>query len=74
MRDRKEKAEFEDNDAYDREVKKEIENFCMVTVNKAEQIAKGGRPKGRTKRTINRYKKVYHTFETLRKNILQKQK
>ena len=73
MNMRWEDGEFEDIDAYNREVKKEIENL-YGNHNKAEHIANGGRPKGRTKRTIKRYKKVYHTFETLRKKYTSRKK
>ena len=38
--------------------------YKKVTEKKSKSL--GGRPKGFTKRTINRYKKVYHQFVTLK--------
>ena len=39
-----------------------------------ETINKGGRPRGYTKRTINRYKKVYKVYTFLRKKYSSKTK
>ena len=39
-----------------------------------KKVNQGGRPKGRTKRTINRYKKVFHQFEILKKKFSSKTK
>tara|TARA_B100001250_G_scaffold299478_1_gene261086 strand:+ start:1064 stop:1909 length:846 start_codon:yes stop_codon:yes gene_type:complete len=36
------------------------------------QIQKGGRPKGKTKRTIDKYIKVFHTFELMKKKYSSK--
>ena len=39
-----------------------------------KNINLGGRPKGRTKRTIARYKKVFHQYEILKKKFSSKTK
>ena len=39
-----------------------------------KNVNQGGRPKGTTKRTINRYKKVFHQFEILKNKYSSKTK
>ena len=39
-----------------------------------KKVNQGGRPKGRTKRTIRRYKKVFHQYEILKKKFTSKTK
>ena len=39
-----------------------------------KKVNQGGRPKGLTKRTINRYEKVFHQFEILKKKYSSKTK
>jgi len=48
--------------------------FQINNVSVEDSVQKGGRPKGKTKRTINRYKKVFETFEILKKKFHSKTK
>ena len=41
---------------------------------KKKVVGRGGRPKGMTKRTIDRYKKVYRQFTVLQKKYTAKKK
>ena len=41
---------------------------------KKKSVGRGGRPKGMTKRTIDRYKKVYRQFTVLQKKYTAKKK
>ena len=48
---------------------------AAVEIIKVKKIVnQGGRPKGTTKRTINRYKKVFHRFEILKNKYSSKTK
>ena len=48
--------------------------FQINNVSVEDGVQKGGRKKGRTKRTINRYKKVFKRFELLKKKFPSKTK
>jgi len=48
--------------------------FQINNVSVESSVQKGGRPKGKTKGTINRYKKVFETFEILKKKFYSKTK
>ena len=56
----------------------EVNNIDPDENAKAQKTKKpkgnGGRPKGKTKRTIERYKKVFHQFEILNKKYSSKTK
>ena len=67
-----EDGEFEDIQAFSKEVEEGIKLYSNPSEKK--NVGLGGRPKGRTKRTIDRYKKVYHQFEILKKKYSSKTK
>ena len=43
--------------------------FQINNISVEHNVPKGGRPKGTTKRTINRYKKVFHKYVILKKRF-----
>ena len=51
-------------------IKQFVEKYGALPQSNKQQ----GRPKGRTKRTIDRYKKVFHQFEILKKKYSSKTK
>ena len=65
-------GEFEDIQAFVGEVEESIKLYSNRPEKK--NVGLGGRPKGSTKRTINRYKKVFHQFEILKKKYPSKTK
>ena len=67
-----EDGEFEDIQAFLKEVEEEIKLYSNPPEKKSVDL--GGRPKGRTKRTIDRYRKVFHQFELLKKKYPSKTK
>jgi hypothetical protein len=67
-----EDGEFEDVQAFSREVEDGIKLYSNRP--KKNSVGQGGRPKGITKRTIDRYIKVYHMFEILKKKYPSKRK
>ena len=67
-----EDGEFEDVQAFSREVEEGIKLYSNPPEKKS--VGQGGRPQGRTKRTIDRYKKVFHQFEILKKKFSSKTK
>ena len=67
-----EEGEFEDVQAFSREVEDGIKLYSNRP--KKKSVGLGGRPKGSTKRTIDRYKKVFHQFEILNKKYSSKTK
>ena len=48
--------------------------FQINNISVENNVPKGGRPKGITKRTVDRYKKVFHQFEILKKKYSSKTK
>ena len=48
--------------------------FQINNISVENNVPKGGRPKGTTKRTINRYKKVFKNFEIIKKKFTSKTK
>ena len=67
-----EDGEFEDVQAFSREVEDGIKLYSNLPEKKS--IGLGGRPKGITNRTVDRYKKVFHQFEILKKKYPSKTK
>ena len=67
-----EDGEFEDIQAFSKEVEEGIKLYSNPPDKK--KVGLGGRPKGKTKRTIDRYKKVLHQFEILKKKYSSKTK
>ena len=52
----------------------EIGKIIFDKQTKKKVVGRGGRPKGMTKRTIDRYKKVYRRFTVLQKKYTAKKK
>ena len=52
----------------------DYESFILTSKNSIKTNSVGGRPKGLTKRTLDRYKKVYHQYEILKKKNTSKKK
>ena len=67
-----EDGEFQDIQALLKEVEEGIKLYSNPPDKK--KVGLGGRPKGKTKRTIDRYKKVLHQFEILKKKYSSKTK
>ena len=52
----------------------ELTDLLKAVETVSQKMSEGGRPKGLTKRTISRYKKVNHRFEILKKKYSSKTK
>ena len=52
----------------------ELTDLLKAVETISQEMSDGGRPKGRTKRTISRYKKVFHKFEILKEKYSSKTK
>tara|TARA_Y100000591_G_C21306677_1_gene438944 strand:- start:32 stop:454 length:423 start_codon:yes stop_codon:yes gene_type:complete len=63
---------FEDIQAFIKAIEEELKLYKASS--RIKNINLGGRPKGRTKRTIERYKKVFHQYEILNKKFSSKTK
>ena len=67
-----EDGEFESIQAFIKAIEEGVKLYN--TPSRTKNINLGGRPKGRTKRTIERYKKVFHQYEILKKKFTSKTK
>ena len=67
-----ENGEYEDIQTFLNDLEKGVKPH--TTSRRTRNTNLGGRPKGTTKRTINRYKKVFHQFVILKKKYSSKTK
>ena len=72
MRIRWEDGEFKNIQAFVEEMQEIIKSYSNQPEKKS--VGLGGRPKGSTKRTIDRYKKIFHQFEILKNKYSSKTK